>query len=116
MQGNHQEKRQTIRYRSQAWATIPGFIQENAFVKDMSVTGCCIEFKTSVKLKVGEQYTIAVSAEIETQVGRFDLLAEARWIQPRGNGCEIGFLIISSPTGKQFERYVDYLATNTTYQ
>lgn len=105
-----QEKRKSIRYRTRAKANIPGILDSEALLKDLSVTGCCIESMMRVKIQPDTQYTIQVIPEPDSQIGRFDLLALSRWVRSEADVCEIGFLILESPKGKQFQRYVDYLA------
>jgi hypothetical protein len=56
------------------------------------------------------KYTIQILPEAASEIGDFNLLAECRWLRGIGNSYEIGFMVIESPKGKQFERYVDYLA------
>jgi hypothetical protein len=105
-----QEKRKNIRYRAQARASIAGVFESGGLLKDISITGCCIECTMRVNIRPESQYTIQISPDQSSEIGDFDLLVEARWVRPRGDSCEMGFMIIESPKGKQFQRYVDYLA------
>ncbi|MDR2486028.1 MAG: PilZ domain-containing protein [Treponema sp.] len=105
-----QEKRQHIRYLTKAQAGIPGIFESGGLLKDISITGCCIECTRQVNIQPNNQYTIQVSPEPNANIGKFDLLAESRWIRPKGDSYEMGFMIVESPKGKQFQRYVDYLA------
>lgn len=104
-----QEKRKSIRYRTQAQASIPGVLNGDMLLKDISVTGCCLEAMRQVQVKPDTQYTIQITPEPDAQIGKFDLLAQSRWIRSREDSYEMGFLILESPKGKQFQRYVDYL-------
>jgi hypothetical protein len=105
-----QEKRKDIRYRSRARACIPGTFEGDGLLKDLSVTGCCIECTMRVDIKPHTKHTIQVFPESISEIGQFDVLTECRWFRSTGNTYEIGFMIIESPKGKQFQRYVDYLA------
>ncbi|MDR2535749.1 MAG: PilZ domain-containing protein [Treponema sp.] len=105
-----QEKRKSIRYRTQAQAKIPGVFNGDALLKDISVTGCCVECMSRVNILPDTQYTIQVIPEPDSQIGKFEVLAQSRWIHAREDACEIGLIILESPKGKQFQRYVDYLA------
>ena len=105
-----QEKRKHTRYRAQAQASIAGVFENGGLLKDISITGCCIECTMKVTIRPDSQYTIQVSPDPNSEIGNFDLLVESRWIRPKGDSYEMGFMIIESPKGKQFQRYVDYLA------
>ncbi|MDR0568626.1 MAG: PilZ domain-containing protein [Spirochaetaceae bacterium] len=105
-----QEKRKSIRYRTRAKASIPGVLENDALLKDISVTGCCIECTIRAHIKPDTQYTLQITPEPDSQIGTFDLLAQSRWIRSETDSCEIGFMILESPKGKQFQRYVDYLS------
>lgn len=104
-----QEKRKSTRYHSQARASIPGVFEGDAILKDLSVTGCCIEYTVQVDVKPNTQYTIQVIPEEDSGIEPFHILTECRWFRGVGSSYEIGFMIIESPKGKQFPRYVDYL-------
>jgi hypothetical protein len=56
------------------------------------------------------QYQLMIKPEKESHIGPFELLAECKWIRNEGRSTELGFAIIASPKGKQFQHYVDYLA------
>jgi hypothetical protein len=104
-----QEKRKNTRYRSRARASIPGIFEGDAILKDISITGCSIEYTVQVDVKPNTKYTIQIFPEGASGIGQFDILTECRWFRGAGNSYEIGFMIIESPKGKQFQRYVDYL-------
>ncbi|MDR0525925.1 MAG: PilZ domain-containing protein [Spirochaetaceae bacterium] len=105
-----QEKRKSIRYTTRAQATIPGFFDSEALLKDISVTGCCIEAMRWVNIQPDMQCTIQIIPEPDSKIGKFELTAQSRWTRNNDDSCEIGFLILESPKGKHFQRYVDYLA------
>jgi len=104
------EKRKSPRFLSIAKARIPQAFTGEAILKNISVTGCCIECTMHVDMEENSQYTITVYPEDNTDIGCFDLLAECRWIHPDGDSWGIGFEIKKSPGKKNFERYVDYLS------
>ncbi|MDR2535968.1 MAG: PilZ domain-containing protein [Treponema sp.] len=92
-----QYKRKHPRYISRAKAYIMRILDEEAVVKDIGITGCCIAYnKKQVNLKLHEIYVIHVLPEDE-KLEKFELLAESRWFHSKGDSCEIGFSIISSP-------------------
>ncbi|MDR2402863.1 MAG: PilZ domain-containing protein [Spirochaetaceae bacterium] len=107
-------ERKSVRYITHALARIEGVIEGDALLKDISVTGCCIECTMVVDIKPNKVYKITILPEAASNIGSFELKAEARWIQTGGYSCEAGFLIVASPKGKLFQRYVDYLVWRST--
>jgi hypothetical protein len=102
-------KRKDVRYPSIAHARIPEIFQGEGLLKDLSVTGCCIEYTVYTDVKCNTPYTIEIIPEKAAKIGKFELTAECRWIHAGGYSCDIGFAITASPKGKLFQRYVDYL-------
>jgi hypothetical protein len=97
------QKRRSVRYRSRALARIPDAFEDQAIVKDISTTGCCIEYERHVSIKPHHMYILHIFPESNAQTEKFELLVESRWSLFRGNACEIGFSIISSPSS--FSQY-----------
>jgi hypothetical protein len=113
------ENRKNPRYRTLARAKISsvggksashGANEGETLLKDLSITGCCVECTVYPDVKTGEKYTIDIIPETAAGLGHFTLVAESKWIHLMGYSCEIGFSVLESPKGKEFQRYVDYLA------
>ncbi|MDR0645368.1 MAG: PilZ domain-containing protein [Treponema sp.] len=104
------EKRQDIRYRTIAHVRARGLFEGDALLKDISVTGCRIETTVFINARPGIVYTLKIIPESISKIAPFDLQVENRWVNTESDSCEAGFLVKSSPGGKQFQRYVDYLA------
>ena len=107
-------KRENTRYPSLAHARIPEIFPEEALLKDLSVTGCCIEYTVYVDAKFNTPYTIEIIPEATAKIGKFELTVECRWVRTGGYSFDLGFIITASPKGKLFQRYVDYLAWRST--
>jgi hypothetical protein len=91
------KKRKHPRFHSRAQAYIPNIIDEGGVLKDIGLTGCCLICRQkTVDIKLHEMYIIHVLPE-NGRHEKFELLAESRWVRDRGESCEIGFSIISSP-------------------
>ncbi|MDR3343582.1 MAG: PilZ domain-containing protein [Treponema sp.] len=103
------EKRKNIRYNTLARARIREVFHEFASLKDIGITGCCIAYAQGVDIQLNTQYKIQIIPEPAAHIGKFELVAEARWIQTREYSCDYGFMIVASPQGKRLQRYVDYL-------
>jgi hypothetical protein len=104
------QERKNIRYHTLAKARINGVFEGDAILKDLSITGCCIECTMHVDIMPNVQYKLEIIPEKIAKIGEFDLTVECRWKISGEYSCEIGFSVIASPKGKLFERYVDYLA------
>ena len=104
------ENRKSRRYPSIARAKIPGLFTGDALLKDISVTGCCIECTMQVEVDPDSEYTITIHPEKEAGVRSFNLIVECKWCHSGACSCCIGFAIKQSPKKKDFLKYVDYLA------
>ncbi|GMO31658.1 MAG: hypothetical protein Ta2B_12740 [Termitinemataceae bacterium] len=97
------------RLSSLARASISQAFAGDALLKDISVTGCRLEHTALIDVKTGEKYQLTIKPESIAKIGEFTLTVEARWVQSANFNCEAGFLVVESPKGKLFQRYVDYL-------
>ncbi|AEF83501.1 PilZ domain-containing protein [Leadbettera azotonutricia] len=103
------ENRRSLRYQTLAKARIEGGAEGEILLKDLSITGCCVECTMYIDIKPNTQYKIEVTPETSAKIGNFELLGESKWVRTSGYSCEIGFAILESPKGRAFQRYVDYL-------
>ncbi len=104
------EHRKTPRYASIAHAKVFGLTVGDAVLRDLSITGCRLEFSAAVALTEGSRYKLVIQPEDVAEVEDFELEVEARWSRADYDSFEVGFSILASPKGKAFLRYVDYLA------
>ncbi len=103
-------KRKNVRFPAHARVRIPKVFEGEALLKDLSITGCGIECTMFVDVKPGAQFSMEIIPEVMSNIDKFDIQVESRWIRTGDYSCEIGFSIIASPRGKHFQRYVDYLS------
>jgi hypothetical protein len=103
------ENRKNNRYRTLARAQISGILEGENLLKDLSVTGACVECTTYADIKQNTKYIIEIIPEGAAKIGNFELEVETKWIRSGDYSSEIGFNIVASPKGKLFQRYVDYL-------
>jgi hypothetical protein len=103
------DNRRNPRYRTLAQVKIPGVLEGESLLKDLSITGCCIECTAYVDIKLNSKYQLEIEPESASNIGDFQLSVESKWIRSSDYSSEIGFNIIASPKGKLFQRYVDYL-------
>ena len=104
------ENRKNPRYQTLARARIPGIMEGENLLKDLSITGCCVESTVNTEIQEGIHYKLEVKPESASRIKNFQLVVERKWVRPENYATEIGFSIIESPKGRQFQRYVDYLS------
>jgi hypothetical protein len=104
------ENRRHTRYRSFARVRFPGQLGGENLLKDISVTGCRVECTSLMNLKPDIQYTLEMIPEAAAKIGAFNLEVKPIWIRSGDYSSDVGFIIVASPKGKLFQRYVDYLA------
>ena len=109
------ENRKNPRYKSFAQVRIPKFLGSENILKDISITGFCIECTVITEIQPGNQYQVEVIPEIASNLGSFELTGECKWVQSSSDSSEIGFSVTASPKGKLFQRYVDYLAYRNSF-
>jgi hypothetical protein len=103
------ENRKNPRYRTLAKARISGILEGESILKNISITGCCVECTTDAKIQAEARYQLEIQPERVSGIDNFQLTVERRWIRNEGYTTEIGFAITASPKGKQFQHYIDYL-------
>jgi hypothetical protein len=104
------ENRRNDRYRTLARVRIPGILEGENLLKDLSITGCCVECTAYSDIKPNAQYQMEIIPESAARIENFLLEVETKWIRSGGYSGEVGFNITASPKGKLFQRYVDYLS------
>jgi hypothetical protein len=108
------EQRKHPRYKTIAQARVPALFEEDFLLKDISITGCCIECTMQVEVRPGTKYAIMIEPETRSQIEPFELIGEYRWDCSLSDARIIGFFIAESPKNKHFQRYVDYLAYHSS--
>jgi hypothetical protein len=88
---------------------IPGVLKVYGLLKNISVTGCCVECPNIPDFQSTAQYHLEIIPEAASHIGNFQLQADCKWIRSNASSTEIGFAIVASPKGKKFQNYVDYL-------
>jgi hypothetical protein len=105
------ENRKSARFNAKGWARVEGVQKVEISEKNISVTGCCLESAVSPeKFKINENYKLSIKPERASRAGAFDIEVKCMWVRKESSFCEFGFHIIASPSGKQFQNYVNYLS------
>jgi hypothetical protein len=104
------ESRNNPRYQTLAIARISGHPEYEGLLKNISVTGCCVEYTVKADILPHTQYKLEIVPEKGLKIDNFELLVEQKWIRSDGYSTDVGFIIDASPKGKHFQDYVDYLS------
>jgi len=107
---NMLENRRSPRYGAMARAFISGVLQGECLLKNISITGCCVECTGAADIQPKTRYELKIKPEAASHIGSFQLEVECKWVRNDNYTAELGFAIVASPKGKKFQRYVDYLA------
>lgn len=109
------ENRINPRFKTIGQAYIAGIIDKGLLLKNISITGCCLKSTVKTdKIKIGENYTIKIKSRNFFKNYEFDIKAECKWLRKASAYGEIGFNITVSPTGKNFQNYVDFITAHST--
>ena len=110
------ENRKSKRYHSIARVGIPGVLEEDIMLRNISITGCCVQCLSVVDITANSEYEIKIEPESEAKIGNFTLPVECKWVRHSDDSSEIGFSIAGFPQGKTFQRYADYLAFRSQFE
>jgi hypothetical protein len=106
-----QEKRISPRYHSLGHANLTGVLKNDLYIKNISITGCCLECLEKVSFpKPDEKCMVEIKPENAARIGKFEFEAECKWVRYTDDTSDIGLTVTVSPQGKHFQNYVDYIA------
>ena len=81
-----------------------------AILRDVSLSGLSIQTEGYIDIEPDSPYVIAIIPEKETNLEKFQLEIQARWIKLNRTQMESGFSVIVPFNKDQFEDYLEYLA------
>jgi hypothetical protein len=99
------------RYDSLAAVRVNGF-EGQALLKNISITGFCMQSKTFANLTPGKQYTMYISPEASTGLATIEVEVEVRWIRSEVSRFDVGLLIAKPLLNKTMDTYINYLKMN----
>jgi hypothetical protein len=100
------------RYGCVARLSINGFEGE-ALLSNISVGGFLMESRAYAAISVGERYTMWIKPEADSGINAFEIVVEVRWIRSAETRFSAGFLAVTNPVGRSFERYIEHIKTHT---
>jgi hypothetical protein len=98
------------RYDSLALVRVNGFEGE-ALLKNISVTGFCMQSKTYANLTPGNKYIIRLFPEDSAGLEAIESEVEVRWVRSEVSKFEVGLLVTkyNGAGAKNMEKYIDHL-------
>jgi hypothetical protein len=101
------------RYDSFASIRVNGFEGE-ALLKNISITGFCMESKTFANLRLGEKYLIQVTPESTAGLVKFEVEVEVRWVRSEVSKFDVGLQLTKTQSHKDLEKYINFLKLKTS--
>jgi hypothetical protein len=98
--------RKEARYPARAQVRIA---DSELVLKDVSLSGGCIQSKELLDIAPNGNYTIMIIPEEESLVERFKVDVLSRWVRMKRTGTESGFIIVFPPGSGVIERYIEFL-------
>ena len=77
---------------------------------NLSEYGLSLESDNYISMEPNSSCVITVIPEKETQMGKFRLEVESKWVRLHKRKMAFGFSILGSPDEKEFKEYLAYLA------
>ena len=81
-----------------------------ASLKDLSKSGLSIKSDSYIDIEPNSSYVVAIIPEKETNIEKFKLEIESKWIKLKKSKMESGFSVIVPFDQKEFKEYLDFLA------
>jgi hypothetical protein len=100
------------RYDSFAAVRINGFEGE-ALLKNISITGFCMESKTYADLGPGKKYLMQIFPEDSTGLPKFDVEVEVRWVRSEVSKFDVGLLLTKTQSRLEMDKYIGFLKLKT---
>ena len=102
------------RFNSKGKVYISEVPNTEALLKNLSASGLCIESQGFMDIIPKTRCSIDVIPEKDSNIDKFSLEIESRWVKAKMNSSESGFVIVvpSGTSGNALlEDYLQYLAT-----
>jgi hypothetical protein len=101
------------RYTSSGRVYIAEVTNTEAVLKNLSSSGLCIQSNDFLEVVPKSRYSVDIIPEKESNIDKFNLEIESRWVRTKRRSSESGFVIVIPPgtSGQEvLEQYLSYLA------
>ena len=104
--------RNELRFISNAlvYMVDPSNNETQANLRDLSQSGLAIKSDSFIDIEPNSPYVIAIIPEKETNIEKFQLEIESRWVRLNKSKMESGFSVIVPFEKKEFQEYLEFLA------
>jgi hypothetical protein len=102
------------RFSSEGRVYITEVSNTEAVLKNLSTSGLCLQSDGFLEVVPKSRYSIDIIPEKESNLDKFNLEIESRWVRAKKQSSESGFVIVVPPgtSGQELlEQYLNYLAT-----
>jgi hypothetical protein len=108
--------RKDPRYHAKAQVFIAEVPNTEAVIQNLSAGGLCITSSQFIDIVPNAKYQVDVVPEEESNLEKFTIDAESRWVRTKTQRSESGFVIVIPPgnPGKALlDKYLEYLAQHS---
>ena len=84
--------------------------ETKANLRDLSLNGLSIKSEGYIDIEPNSSYVIAIIPEEETNIKKFQLEIESRWVKINKHRMESGFSVMVPFNESEFKEYLEYLA------
>jgi hypothetical protein len=102
--------RKDERYPSKAHVHIADVSDTEPVLKDLSLSGCCIESSDFLDIVPHSRYTLDITPEEDAKLEKFALDIESKWVRTKRAYSQSGFVFLVPPDETNLRRYVEYLS------
>jgi hypothetical protein len=108
--------RKDPRYVSDGQVFIAEVLDTKAVIKNLSVSGLCVESNDFLSVVPNSKYTVDFVPEKESNIEPFKLDIESKWVRTKKEHSESGFIIVIPPgtgTEDMLKQYLAFLAQHS---
>jgi len=102
------------RFKTKGQVYISKVVNTEALLKNLSMSGLCIQSSDFMDILPKNRYSVDIVPEKGSNIDRFSLEIESRWVKTKMKSNESGFVIVVPPgtSGETLlERYLHFLAS-----
>jgi hypothetical protein len=109
--------RKDPRYPSGGQVSIAQVPNAGTIIKDVSASGLCIQSAQFLDIIPNSRYQADVIPEMDSNLDRFTINIESKWIRTKMQSSESGFVIVippGTPESLRLQEYLEYLAKHSS--
>ena len=102
------------RFHTKGQVFISEVSSTDALLKNLSASGLCIQCSEFIEILPKTRYSVDIIPEEDSNIDKFSLEIESRWVKAKMSASESGFVIVVPPgtSGRSLlEQYLNFLAS-----